>query len=1029
MTTHPQHVDATELVATYIPELPAERLDHICGLVSRALEGTVFAESAPFVWPGDAVGRDPEFESLLRDMAVANLATTRRALQASPVVADCEHVLSSFVTALAEGLARTLLRTFVAFLHADEKPWRIPTCGAEENFDRFVRFLRQPEGQAAFTQRHSQSVAAAGRLVRRYAELIEELLDRIAASLPELAALPWGPTPGSGLVDVSLDAGDTHDDGRTVAILTFGDGRRIVLKPRDTRIEAAYNDLICWCNDAGVTDLPTIGQLVRDEYGFSEFITAPAVPDRDERFYTQIGQLLAVHHLLGGNDVHYENLILDSEGRPIVVDAETLLAPRKSSSLSPVDDHLSDSAREAIASSVLGVGILPTRLVSADPNVPALDIGAVGYRPGQQSPFRVVTAVNSGREDMSLVLSRIALGDESPVREERLDPSARRDAIREGLERTLTAISDEAAFENVVRGLFAGLSARQVLIPTVYYAQLLRMCTHPTVIEDDALRLTICHRVALVSGGRTPAAARLVDSLIVDEVRQLMRGDVPSYWHQVDALDLRSGDGQSVIEGFFAISGLELALERIRALGPSQVAAQLDLVDLAFAADFPQGSEITGFTLDDVRPDSYVEVASIERAESALVRRLTRDAIADPTTGRPSTWIAPLVSTENNLQWSPGVIGNEPYGGASSPALVLAAYARRTGDDRARRAALGVLRPLATRVMSGTLEGPEARTEGLVGLPGICWVLSTAADMVPLPEVDRLTLMRRIAEQEPFDSSQDVIAGSAGSLLATIAIAERWPEGRGREALTLVGAVAERLSEAVDSTLRGADGASFVEFTGFAHGVAGVIPALLADHRWTGSERSLEQAVRLQDWLDDQYCREFGDWPRTVGTAERSYGWCHGAPGILLSRLSWYGIDDARLSSPMLSRLIELTRDHGLGSNVTYCHGDLGSLEALSLADRTLGAGATADFFLDAVHSATRRDLDAAAWHRTNRHHCSPSITVGSLGGVWARLRAGDPQGHPSPLYLVSDDLYVADRHPRNSPVMHAGLIGETARN
>lgn len=304
MTTHPHDIDVAELVATYIPELPADRVGHITDLVSQTLGSAAPTESAPLIWPGEFAGHDPEFESLLRDMAEVNLAGTRLALLASPIVADPDRVLASIVQSLAEGLARTLLRTFVAVLHADEKPWRDPAASAEANFDAYVQFLRSPAGQETFAQLHPKAVAQAGRLVRRYAELVEELVDRTSAALPQLVALPWGPAPGSGLVEVSLDAGDTHDDGHTVAILTFGDGRRVVLKPRDTRIEAAYNNLICWCNGEGITELPWVGQLVRDHHGFSEFITAPAAPDRDEKFYVQIGQLLAIHHLLGGNDVH-----------------------------------------------------------------------------------------------------------------------------------------------------------------------------------------------------------------------------------------------------------------------------------------------------------------------------------------------------------------------------------------------------------------------------------------------------------------------------------------------------------------------------------------------------------------------------------------------------------------------------------------------------------------------------------------------------------------------------------------------------
>ncbi|VRR60153.1 Lacticin 481/lactococcin biosynthesis protein [Streptococcus pneumoniae] len=79
------------------------------------------------------------------------------------------------------------------------------------------------------------------------------------------------------------------------------------------------------------------------------------------------------------------------------------------------------------------------------------------------------------------------------------------------------------------------------------------------------------------------------------------------------------------------------------------------------------------------------------------------------------------------------------------------------------------------------------------------------------------------------------------------------------------------------------------------------------------------------------------DWYKSKDEKQISYTWCHGSPGILLSKLlllsSGYNFDnldnDIRLS-------IENTKAYRFGNNPTYCHGDLGNLEILNYASKLL---------------------------------------------------------------------------------------------
>ena len=48
---------------------------------------------------------------------------------------------------------------------------------------------------------------------------------------------------------VDFDAGDSHRNGRSVAIVWFDNGVRVVYKPRPMRIDCHFQDMLRWLND------------------------------------------------------------------------------------------------------------------------------------------------------------------------------------------------------------------------------------------------------------------------------------------------------------------------------------------------------------------------------------------------------------------------------------------------------------------------------------------------------------------------------------------------------------------------------------------------------------------------------------------------------------------------------------------------------------------------------------------------------------------------------------------------------------
>ena len=100
------------------------------------------------------------------------------------------------------------------------------------------------------------------------------------------------------------------------------------------------------------------------------------------RFYTNAGRTMAVLHLLGCTDCHYENLIASGD-QLILIDTETLLEgdPRDLISDDGDNPDAMSALQTSMQGSVLRSGLLPQWLMIGAGRKLAYDISALGIQP------------------------------------------------------------------------------------------------------------------------------------------------------------------------------------------------------------------------------------------------------------------------------------------------------------------------------------------------------------------------------------------------------------------------------------------------------------------------------------------------------------------------------------------------------------------------------------------------------------------------------------------------------------------------
>lgn len=283
------------------------------------------------------------FEAFVRPLAgwyvdtVEALTTHRLAPQLSGDLAD--HAASVTLD--------VVLRPLVEYYQDTHKTARV-------GYRQFDRSLTARRAREEFLTAYPAMARDLCHSLRRSLRACVEVLDRFEHDLPSLAT---GLLPDDApITGIKLSAGDTHHGGRSVAIITTGTGHRVVYRPHDVRIFAAYHR-VARAIPGHRCHAPRV--FAGDGYGWIEHLARDGSATTE--YYRRFGAVLALTWLLGARDLHMENVIATRHG-PVPIDLETVLS-------APPGAARRDAGRIAsdiLTDSVLGSGMLPMHTTVAD---------------------------------------------------------------------------------------------------------------------------------------------------------------------------------------------------------------------------------------------------------------------------------------------------------------------------------------------------------------------------------------------------------------------------------------------------------------------------------------------------------------------------------------------------------------------------------------------------------------------------------------------------------------------------------------
>ncbi|MFI6039784.1 type 2 lanthipeptide synthetase LanM family protein [Streptomyces sp. NPDC051315] len=933
--------------------------------------------------PDTGLGHDAwrrAFAGALAPLTRAAGRTLAERLRALPGLADQvdpDSVRARFERQLGHRLVGPAARTLVLELNRARAEGRLDGATPERRFARFAADLGTRGPLAGLFDTYPVLARLLGTECVHATAAVAELLERFVTDRATLVKELLGGIDPGALTGVDLGHGDTHQQGRAVALLRFTDGRTVVYKPRPLGQHACFDRLVAWLDDRlpGL-DLRTVTVVRRDGYGWLEFVghrPCRSVAEVD-RFYRRQGALLALLYAVDGADMHHENLVACGD-QPVLVDVETLLHP----SVPVAATAGPDPAALALSSSVHRTCLLPQLLIDEHG---ALDISAVGGGQAALSPCDAVDWADAGTDTMHLVRRPVPSAG-SPNRPSldgrEADPGAYEAALLTGFRAgydALVAHRGELLAPDGPPAAFGAVPARFVGRATRLYATLLDESAHPDVLGDAVDRDVLFSLLYAESAG-DPVRRMLVEHEIAD----LWDGDVPVFFHRPGGADVWSSRGVRLPD-LLAAPALIAAEEKISALGEVDRHDQEWLISAALstrrARRATHRADAAGLP---TAPASVPEPRRLLAAACGIADKIVGRAVHDRTR---ANWIG--LELVDGRHWAVTPMGAGLADGYTGVALFLAQLGRLTEVGRYTDLASRAVRPLP-RLVSALAADPELSRAvgpgGFHGLGGLCYALARLTTLLgddQLRDCLPLALRALAASARPGDPAgppADVATGLAGGLAALLAVHR---ESGLPQAATLAAEFADRLLPAAgalpDGFLRGRAGAGWA----------------LCRHEAAAASPEGAYAAAGRTLLG----------PAPVGTGpDTDLGWCSGLSGTLLATVTGTGPMRTRATTAPAPDALwsRLGADRPLSSDLSLCHGELGTLETL--------AAAAAHGLPGAADRLTHRaGLVLGALDRYGPRCAtpdavpSPGLLTGLSGIGYSLLRLGFARTVPSVLLL-----------------------------
>ncbi|MFD2655622.1 type 2 lanthipeptide synthetase LanM family protein [Gracilibacillus thailandensis] len=789
---------------------------------------------------------------------------------------------------------------------------------------------------------------------------------------------------------IILGLGDSHSDGRRVAKIILENNYKLIYKPRDLHIDQMYREICEYINQLVDSQFyirtPKVYQ--GKDHGWAEYIDYKECSSEEEiaNFYKRMGAQLALLYTLNAIDFHSENLIAHGSF-PVLIDLESLFhMPYQEKNVSDAYNK----TKEKLSTSVKSIGLLPFIFGSNH-----TDVSGIGQK-GEVNTFIKVPKIKLDEDTVKIEREYGKMNaslNHPKINGQYVEANHYIEEIKQGFTEIYKLIqNNKKEIENIIHMSADKVRVRFIPKPTVRYASLLELSLHPRFLHNY-----IDREVFLAKIWEDAISNEWYEKIARHEFQDLTNGDIPLFSLSIKSCDLFSSTKEK-IKNYFNKTPFEVVQQKLNKMDSADLDFQKKLIDLSIQSinhnilHNPTPKEEKDYSHTFIHTDFFIEKA--KEIEEVIK---SQAIVGHNMEKRNYSWVNSTPIGVKELHWSHAPMGDTLYNGLSGMAMMYLSLWIVTKRAAYLNIGLEIVEDLLNRI----LDWKEVNKNEMIPIGAFTgassYIYLLMNYFVATKEVRfkkaACELATRLPQLIKKDKEFDIISGVAGTIVVLVSSYELEKE---RIFINIAEKCADHLLENLIVNDDGSIawiGVSEVPLTGFSHGNAGNIYALAVLNKHL-KRKDIDSVISKGLQFENSQMMENG-WldNRMDNSVVTAASWCHGAPGILLSRLelAQYNNQEVAIQSKKdLQYAIDNILEDGFGREHSLCHGDIGNAMILINCGRSMDNQHYINIGKNLLYESILRG-------ETDGYKCgvgngieSPNLMIGLAGVVYGLMYASD---------------------------------------
>ena len=857
-----------------------------------------------------------------------------------------ENIFPDFKEQLAHRLQKLCIRTLIVEIHDYDDRGDLKGKDPKEKYEYFCKeIIKKEEVIQKILVRYTVLFQCIEEAVKNMAAFYADIIECFQKDRQAIQQMFCQGKEVRSIHGIKGGFSDVHNKGRCVVRVLLDNGVEILYKPRSMDNEKRYAEMLKWLDrETGISQYD-YAILSYSDHSWCSIVGYASCDSQKELedYYQRIGVHLFLTYLLGTKDLHCENIIAFGS-YPVLIDLETLTNIRYNRNRVTANDELFYQ----LSQSVLYTGILPFYHWNQEGK--GVNSSVISGTVGQQYPFKVPVIIHGGTSDMRIAYryaESVKNQNLATIRGEFREPLLYMENLQKGFRAAYFAVMKKKEEFRILLRRLKGLKCRYLLADTQRYSMVLSGSYHPELLKSQAERERFLYSM---EKGRKKDEKEIVDR----EVKALSGGDIPYFYYNMNAKDLSDSYGGR-IKDYFMCKPIDLLYHKLEELCEEDMGKQCGYIELALEMTTDRTEQFMNGVYRSkeynvLKRDKVEKTARLKQNIEILTEHVLRNATWNREHNEVS-WYTVQFSNESRKSWSVCPMNMYLYDGLAGMLLLM--YSLKRKDRRAEIA--DIYENLKKRLFQYTdsglksLEHLQTRNTGIYEGEGsviytYLLLYQEGAGEEYLDYAQRH--VRIIAQLIKGDAKYDLLNGNAGAVQALLMLYEIIPDKTYLEIAESAADMLEKAAEKQEWGIGWITEEGMSPMAGAAHGNGGILMAFLYLWHLTSKDKYEQLAEKIWLYEESLYNPEINNWMDVRLGKQKiddigAMAWCHGAPGILYSRMKCYKyVKDQKWKERLgkdVCRAYKKLKEYWRRDSWCLCHGICGNLWILEKASEILG--------------------------------------------------------------------------------------------